>query len=168
MDERKPGRRPSSGEVESERSGYESASENAPGRTETGRGGTVEARTKVYLTDGAGRPFLGIGVIWLLRNIREHGSIRAAAGSMQLSYAKAHRMIDDAERGLGFELVVRKRGGDSREGARLTPGGIRFTEVYEQFQNRIKLEADRAFEELLPVLEELSDGKNAGRTADPG
>ncbi len=118
--------------------------------------GEIEARTKLYLTHSDGTPFLGIGVIWLLRNIRQYGSIRKAAAAMRLSYAKAHRMIDDAEQGLGFEMLERKRGGDSREGAQLTQEGSRFIEAYEHFQERIKAETERAFEELRPLLKELS------------
>jgi molybdate transport system regulatory protein len=117
----------------------------------------ISLRTKVYLTDAEGTPFFGIGVMWLLSNIREYGSIRKAAGAMELSYAKAHRMIDDAERGLGFRLLARKRGGDSRKGARLTREGERILQEYTELQERIKEGARQAFDDFLPLVRELAE-----------
>jgi molybdate transport system regulatory protein len=140
-------------------------SEDRPGTEGRPR---IEARSKVYLTDEQGKPFLGIGVLWLLRNIQQYGSIRKAAGAMHLSYAKAHRMVDEAERGLGFELLERRRGGDSREGASLTPRGSRFVEEYDRFQERIKEETRRAFADFQPFIRDLAADSDGGSEGDSG
>ena len=102
-------------------------------------------KTKIYLTDSEGTEFMGIGVLWLLQHIDALGSIRKAAARMHLSYAKAHRMIDDVEKHTGMKLVDRRRGGESREGTCLTPTGKNFITVYDRFQKEIKENAEDSF-----------------------
>lgn len=104
-----------------------------------------QLKVKIYLTDPEGTEFMGIGVLWLLQHIDALGSIRKAAARMQLSYVKAHRMIDDVEKHTGMKLVERRRGGESREGTRLTTTGKNFVAAYDRFQKEIKEQAEDSF-----------------------
>jgi len=109
----------------------------------------VGLKTKIYLTDSRGDTFMGIGVVWLLRRVHTYGSLRRAAEEMELSYAKAHRMIKDAERGIGVPLLNRRRGGEERRGAELTEEANFLIESYEELQRGIKADADARFEEFI-------------------
>lgn len=88
---------------------------------------------------------MGIGVLWLLQKIDICGSMKKAAEEMDLSYAKAHRMIRDAEEGFGVPLIYRKRGGDSRKGADLTEDARLIMKAYSDFQEEIKSDAAGRF-----------------------
>jgi molybdate transport system regulatory protein len=115
---------------------------------ETGRK-PVGLKTKVYLTDEEGSTFMGIGVLWLLQRIAAGDSMRRAAGEMKLSYAKAHRMIREAERGIGVPLLHRRRGGDKREGAELTGEAQLLIEAYDEMQRAIKSDAQARFDDFV-------------------
>ncbi len=109
-------------------------------------------KTKLYLTDSEGTQFMGIGVLWLLQHTDSFGSIRKAAAHMDLSYVKAHRMLTELERHLNFKVVDRKKGGDRREGASLTPEGKFFVETYDRFQGKAKQRMAPLFEEFMDEL----------------
>ena len=109
----------------------------------------MNVKLKIYFTDDTGSPFMGIGVFWLLQGIRKYGSIRKAALGMDLSYAKAHSMLNNLEKGLGLRVLERKRGGDSRDGTVLTPEGERLIELYDDYQHRVKSFAEKEFDVFL-------------------
>lgn len=92
---------------------------------------------------------MGIGVYWLLLGIRKHGSIRKAAGEMNLSYVKAHSMLNNLEEHLDIRILERKKGGDSRKGTVLTSDGLRLIDLYDTYQRRVKTFAEKEFEVFL-------------------
>ncbi len=110
-------------------------------------------KTKLYLAEPDGTQFMGIGVLWLLQHTDSFGSIRKAATHMNLSYVKAHRMLTELEEHLNFKVVERKKGGDRREGASLTPQGRLFVEAYDRFQSKVKQHSGPLFEEFKQELE---------------
>jgi len=112
-------------------------------------------KTKLYLAEADGEAFMGIGVLWLLQHIDSFGSIRQASAHMNLSYAKAHRMVRDLEKHLGLDLVTSRRGGDSRLGAGLTPAGREFIKLYDRFQEEIKKKAEESFVKFRTELRKL-------------
>ena len=66
----------------------------------------------------------------LLKLIDQKGSILSAAKSLGTSYSRAWEWISKAERILGVELVMRRRGGISGGGARLTEEGKKLLNYY--------------------------------------
>ncbi|MFP4266462.1 MAG: winged helix-turn-helix domain-containing protein [Spirochaetaceae bacterium] len=110
---------------------------------------SIGLKTKVYLTDARGRECMGIGVVWLLQKIESKGSIKKAAEEMGLSYAKAHRIICEAEEGLHTPLIHRRRGGDTRRGADLTEEARLLIDEYSRLHNGIKKDASERFTEFL-------------------
>ena len=66
--------------------------------------------------------------------IEETGSLRSASISMGLAYTKALRMINKAEKELGFSLTKRSTGGRSGGGSTLTPEGKEWLKKYEQYR----------------------------------
>ena len=74
---------------------------------------------RVMLCDDAGERFFGEGPCRLLHLIEETGSLRSAAAQMGLSYSKALRLVQHAEKELGFALTCKTiggRGGGGRDG----------------------------------------------------
>ena len=63
------------------------------------------------LCDDAGERFFGEGPCRLLHLIEETGSLRSAAAQMGLSYSKALRLVQHAEKELGFALTCKTIGG---------------------------------------------------------
>ncbi|MCX6357295.1 MAG: LysR family transcriptional regulator [Candidatus Aureabacteria bacterium] len=97
----------------------------------------MKPRVRVSFTDGRGIPFMGIGLVWLIRGIARFGSIRRAAGDMGMSYVKALRIVNLLERGLGEKMLHRRRGGAARGGASLTPYAKAFINAYEGYHDRV-------------------------------
>jgi len=84
----------------------------------------------------AGAGEIGPGKIGLLTRIREHGSISAAARSMQMSYRRAWQLVDELNHLLGEPLVETHIGGRSRGGAQLTPLGTAVIDRYAAIVQR--------------------------------
>ncbi len=80
--------------------------------------------------DGPEGTFLGFGRVVLLERIGEHGSISAAARSMNMSYRHAWDLVASMNRQAKRPLVIGTSGGRGGGGARLTPEGERAIEVF--------------------------------------
>lgn len=91
---------------------------------------------------------MGIGLLWLLRGVEKHRSIRRAAAAMGLSYPKALRILNQLEGNLGRTLLVRTRGGKERGGVSLTPFTVGFLAEYERMHERVTAFAEREFQKL--------------------
>ncbi len=111
----------------------------------------MDLRIKISLLDENGKPFMGIGVVWLLDAVERTGSIRRAAAGMDLSYVKALKMIRRLEAGLGKQVVRPVRGGSGGGGTRLTPFGREFIRDYDRFQRRVKELAGEEFRRFRPL-----------------
>lgn len=98
---------------------------------------------------------MGIGLVWLLERIKKYSSIRKAAIDMKLSYAKAHKILDELEENIGRKLLVKKIGGPEGGGAKLTPFGEKFLKVYKEFQKKVESCAEKEF----ASVRELINGK---------
>ena len=113
----------------------------------------MEIKSKIYLTDSDGEKFMGIGVMWLLRELEEKGSLRSAAGNLGISYSKAYQMVKKLEEKLGMTVIDRKKGGSKHVGSSLTPFGKKFLLLYDRFQMEAK-------EVLLSPFKDFSDKVN--------
>jgi molybdate transport system regulatory protein len=89
---------------------------------------------------GSGR--IGPGKIELLRQIREHRSISAAARAMDMSYRRAWLLVQDLNEVFAEPIVAKWLGGTSRGGAKLTAAGERLVASYETVVQR-SAEANR-------------------------
>ena len=96
--------------------------------------------------DGGEGTFLGYGRVVLLERIAEHGSISAAARSMDMSYRHAWQLVDSMNRQSDRPLVEKSAGGKGGGGAVVTPAGreaVRiFWKAYEAFQEFLARESD--------------------------
>lgn len=79
---------------------------------------------------GADGTFLGYGRVILLERIREHGSISAAARSMDMSYRHAWDLVDAMNRQSAKPVVEKNTGGRGGGGAIVTDAGVRAIETF--------------------------------------
>lgn len=91
--------------------------------------------SRVTLLDDQQQKFFGEGPCRLLKAIEVHGSLRAAAISMEMAYSKALRILKHAEDVLGYPLTTRAIGGKDGGGSMLTPEGRHFLLQYEQWRD---------------------------------
>ena len=85
-----------------------------------------------------GEPVLDATLASLLRGVREHGSLLAAARALGVPYSRAWDQLSRAERLLGAKLVETWRGGARRGGARLTPLAEKLLALYEEAEHRLE------------------------------
>lgn len=95
----------------------------------------MRAITKITFFDDNNEKFFGEGPYRLLRTIEKTGSLRSAAITIGLSYTKAIRMVNNAEKSLGFLLIKRITGGKSGGGSVLTAEGKEWIEKYESYRD---------------------------------
>ncbi len=109
----------------------------------------LEARLRV--TRGR-RHLFGPGKADLLRLIAVTGSIREAAGQMEMSYQRAWTLVREMNADFRQPLVAKARGGGTGGGAALTPAGEAALAGYERMTaaGLTALQTDwRAFRRLL-------------------
>ena len=95
----------------------------------------MKAVTRIVFVDDNGEKFFGEGPAILLRAVEITGSLRSAAMSMNMSYSKAHRIINRAEEELGFPLTCCEVGGKNGGGSQITPEGKEWLEKYEKYRD---------------------------------
>ena len=122
----------------------------------------MDLKSKLYLIDDNGDKFMGIGVMWLLERISSTSSLRKAAADMDISYSKAFTMIKNLETGLGMNVIIRQKGGQSRDGAQLTEFGLKFLELYRDFNSKAKRALDEPYEEFCAKLTNLMEEEQNG------
>ena len=110
----------------------------------------MKAVTKIIFLDDNGEKFFGEGPARLLRGVQEHGSLRAAAMSMDMAYTKALKLIRNAEKALGFPLILRSTGGKDGGGSCLTPEGKEWLERYEAYRDACRQANSRLYLEFFP------------------
>jgi molybdate transport system regulatory protein len=106
----------------------------------------MKITTKTFITDDPGIPFMGPGPVRLLERIYEYKSINKAAISMSLSYVKALNILNRLEKCLGEKILVRRRGGNERGGASLTPFAEKYISSFKGLEKKINSFAQAEFE----------------------
>lgn len=106
----------------------------------------IRPRLKVQLAGT--EPFFGPGVRTLLECIREEGSVRDACEKMGLSYSKGRKMLERAEKELGYTIVERSPGGKNGGSARVSDDGIRLLLQYERFEKELTEAAEEKYREI--------------------
>jgi molybdate transport system regulatory protein len=84
----------------------------------------------------AGTVALGPGKVALLEAVREHGSISAAARSLNMSYRRAWLLMDELNRSLKSPATISEHGGQSGGGSVLTPVGEEIIRLYRGIETQ--------------------------------
>ena len=88
----------------------------------------------------------GPGVATLLHKVRELHSLRAAAKDMSMAYSKAWTIVKNAERQMGFPLLLSTTGGRHGGGAVLTEEGQALLDAYDGYCAELRETADRLYD----------------------
>lgn len=95
-----------------------------------------------------GEVFFGPGVAEVLFFVSETGSLSKAAKEMKMSYNKAWRILQKAEKYWGKTLIDSNVGGTNGGGSQLTKEGEALLEKYQQFEKETYRLVDETFEKI--------------------
>ncbi|MGH0036826.1 MAG: winged helix-turn-helix domain-containing protein [Myxococcota bacterium] len=105
----------------------------------------ARVRFRVYLGDGHS---VGPGKIQLLENVRDQGSISAAARAMGMAYRHAWELVDDMNQCFRTPVVETASGGRSGGGAQLTALGAALIERFHSMEVSVQGAIARDLEAL--------------------
>jgi molybdate transport system regulatory protein len=111
----------------------------------------VTIKSKVQLVDGSGIA-LGPGRVALIKAILAHGSISAAARSMNMSYKRAWDLVCSTNAAFKEPLVVTKTGGAHGGGAIVTPLGLEVTRLFDEMMARQQTQLNQDLARFKPYL----------------
>ena len=106
-------------------------------------------RPRLRVVDADGTVVLGPGKADLLEAIARHGTLRAAADELEMSYMRAWTLVRTMNDAFPSPLVEKERGG-REQGARLTERGERVLRLYR----RMEAKALKAIDPLWIRLQE--------------
>lgn len=95
---------------------------------------------------------LGPGKVDLLEAVREHGSISAAARSLDMSYRRAWLLIDELNQSLKSPATVSEQGGQSGGGCVLTPVGEEIVRLYREVEAQAQHACAKQINELTKLI----------------
>ncbi len=108
----------------------------------------LKPRHKLWLNwDGAF--LMGPRYLRFLDAVERSGTIRAAGQEVGWSYRTCLNRIREMERVLGAKVLVTKRGGASRGGARLSPAARRLVQLFARWRREALRSSDVAFRKVL-------------------
>ena len=103
---------------------------------------------KLWLSSVTGEGIIEEDRYKLLQLIKERGSLKAASEEMKISYRKAWGDLKKAEELLGYELIIRHRGGKAGGESLLTDKAIKLLEAYNELHIRMDDAVEKAYEEF--------------------
>lgn len=112
----------------------------------------MNVRTRILFLDDRDEKFFGEGPCRLLHAVEENGSLRAAAASLGMAYTKALKIMNNAEKALGFPLTVRAAGGRSGGGSTLTEEGKEWLARYEAYRDACVQANRELFRQYFPEI----------------
>jgi molybdate transport system regulatory protein len=95
---------------------------------------------------------LGPGKVELLEAVREHGSISAAARSLDMSYRRAWLLIDELNQSLRSPATVSEQGGQSGGGCVLTLVGENIVRLYRDVEAQAEKACATQIAELIRLM----------------
>lgn len=108
----------------------------------------MKALTRLIFVDDNNEKFFGEGPYRLLRGIEKNGSLRSTAMNMGMSYTKALKLVNNAEKELGIRFTTRVAGGKSGGGSVLTSEGKAWLDKYEKYRDACLKENERLYNEF--------------------
>jgi len=106
---------------------------------------------------------LGPGMAQLLERVVTHGSIRAAAASMGMSYRKAWLLIQEMQETFNGAVVTSAIGGTSGGGTRLTELGATLLKTYRRIESRAARAAETELGTLAGLVRAGARPRRTGR-----
>lgn len=99
----------------------------------------------------------GPGLITLLEFLRGADSMKEACTEMGMSYSKGWKIVNRAERELGYDLLVRQHGGSRGGKCELTEKGISLIARFRQMEQKVNELTKASFDEYFPEYSSQPD-----------
>jgi molybdate transport system regulatory protein len=106
---------------------------------------------------------LGPGMAQLLDAVVAHGSIRAAAASMGMSYRKAWLLINEMQETFNGAVVTSAIGGPTGGGTQLTELGSTLLKTYRRIESRAARAAETELDTLAGLVRTSARPRRTGR-----
>jgi len=103
---------------------------------------------KLWLASVTGEGILEEDRYQLLREIQNTGSLQSAAKVMGISYRKAWGDLKKAEELLGYDLLVRQRGGKDGGASTHTEKAQKLLEAYDVLHTQMDDAVEQAYDEF--------------------
>ena len=121
---------------------------------------------KVKLTLHTKERFFGPGICELLEKIRETGSIQAAAAEMKMSYTKAWKILNRAEKEMGVNLITRVSGGKNGGSSVLTGAGEKAVHDFREMEAKLAEAGSELLQTYYASFMPARSGKEVERDQD--
>lgn len=108
---------------------------------------------KIWIENNNNEKVFGMGISELLKGVRSYGSLSEAAKRMNMSYNKAHNLVKDIERRLGYDIINSKIGGVKGGGSTLTEAGEDLIKRYDDMMIKINENLKEAYNVYFSDLE---------------
>lgn len=105
----------------------------------------ISLKYKVWFSSANGEGIMGDGKWLLLKEVSEHGSLKAAADALDISYRKAWGDLKKIEKFLSFKLIEKHRGGANGGNTIITEQGKAWIKAYDLLHNEIEKNIDKAY-----------------------
>ena len=92
----------------------------------------------------------GPGLVLLLKHIKTSDSMKEACSNMGISYSKGWKIINRAEKCLGYDLILRQHGGSKGGKCNITSEGDTLIRKYDTMMGIITGKAEEVFGEIFP------------------
>ncbi len=112
--------------------------------------GQIQIHPQIRLSFGRNEAFFGPEMSRFLSLIDHTGSMQTACRQMHMSYTKGWNLLKDAERQLGYPLLLTRSGGADGGFSQLTPKAADFLARYREMERRMRKEAAELFGEYFP------------------
>ena len=109
-------------------------------------------RPRIRITDGDETIVMGPGKADLLEAIGRTGSIRAAAGELEMSYMRAWSLVRTMNAAFRSPLVEKERGGAAQGGAQLTASGKKVLQLYRKMEQNAARAAEPVWKKMKEQL----------------
>lgn len=103
-------------------------------------------KIKVYNEDLV----FGPGLTMLLARIQETESMKEACSVMGMSYSKGWKIVNRAEKELGYELISRQHGGSRGGKCKITEKGLSLMKRYEKMEAEVQEYTKKIFQDYFP------------------
>ena len=117
----------------------------------------IQMHPEVRLVFRRNDPFFGPLLAHFLTVIRHTGSMQTACRQLHMSYTKGWKLLKEAERQLGCDLLVSRSGGAEGGSSRLTEEAEAFLTRYLAMEEELRTESERLFKKYFPEKNEVKE-----------
>lgn len=113
----------------------------------------MKPAVRILILNDDEEKIFGEGPYRLLKAVDETGSLRQAAIGMAMAYTKARKILLNAEKGFGKQLVIPTTGGSHGGGSVLSPEAKELLAKYELWKKKSREANEILYKEIFGAYE---------------